>query len=105
MIRKIYENGFDMEKEKGISVVAFSAAWCPPCKAMNPIYEEAANSFPGLNFLKADQEAVPEFFQRHGVQSIPTYVVLKEGKEVHRQVGALPASKFQAMLKSFTSND
>lgn len=102
MIRKIDENGFQLEKENGISVVAFSATWCPPCKVMGPIYEQAASRFTQFNFLKADQEVVPEFFQRHRVQSIPTYVVLKEGKEVHRQVGALPGSRFQAMLEAFT---
>jgi thiol-disulfide isomerase/thioredoxin len=101
MIRKIDENGFAVDKEKGISVVAFSAKWCPPCKMMGPIYEEAASRFPAFNFLKADQEIVPEFFERFGVQSIPTYVVLKEGKEIYRQVGALPGSRFQAMLSAF----
>jgi thioredoxin-like negative regulator of GroEL len=102
MIRKIDDNGFAAIKEKGITVVAFSAAWCPPCKVMGPIYEEAASRFPGFNFLKADQEVAPEFFQRFGVQSIPTYVVLKEGREIHRQVGALPGSKFQDMLNKFS---
>ena len=82
-------------------MVAFSAEWCPPCKVMAPIYEQAASQFPTLKFLKAQQEESPEVFERFGVQAIPTYVVFKEGREVHRQVGALPASRFQAMLKNF----
>jgi thioredoxin 1 len=102
MIRKIDENGFDLANENGISVVAFSAKWCPPCKVMGPIYEEAAAKFPGYNFLKADQDDVPAFFRKFGVQSIPTYLVLKDGKEVHRRVGALPGSRFQAMLETFS---
>jgi thioredoxin-like negative regulator of GroEL len=102
MIRKIESEGFEPGQEKGISVIAFSAAWCPPCKVMGPIYEEAARAFPSYAFLKADQEKVPAFFERHGVSSIPTYVVLREGKEVHRQVGALPGSRFQAMLRNFS---
>lgn len=101
MIRKIDENGFEAAKENGISVVAFSAQWCPPCKVMGPIYEEAANRFTDFSFLKAEQEVAPQIFERYGVRSIPTYLVLKEGIEVHRQVGALPASKFQAMLENF----
>jgi thiol-disulfide isomerase/thioredoxin len=102
MIRKIENEGHELAREQGTTVVAFSAAWCPPCKMMNPIYEDAAAHFPALNFLKADQEKVPEFFQRHGVSAIPTYVVLKDGKEVHRQIGALPGSRFQAMLRNFS---
>ena len=103
MIRKIETQDFPLEKEPGLSVVAFSAAWCPPCKVMGPIYEEAAARFPAWRFLKADQDAVPEFFRRHRVHSIPTYVVFKEGKEIHRQVGALPGSRFQAMLAALPS--
>lgn len=103
MIRKIETNDYPLEKEQGLSVVAFSAAWCPPCKMMGPVYEAAAASFPSWRFLKADHEAVPEIFQRHGVHSLPTYVVFKEGKEIHRQVGAMPGSRFQAMLNSLSS--
>jgi thiol-disulfide isomerase/thioredoxin len=86
---------------EGVSVVAFSAKWCPPCKVMDPIYEAAAARFPSLNFVKANQEAVPELFERYGVQAIPTYVVFKNGEEVHRQVGAVPASRFEAMVGRF----
>jgi thioredoxin 1 len=85
----------------GVSVVAFSAKWCPPCKVMEPIYEAAASRYPALHFVKANQEAVPELFERYGVQAIPTYVVFKNGQEVHRQVGALPASRFEAMVGRF----
>src|SRR3954471_9667447 len=101
MIRKWTAND-KLENEKGISVVAFSAEWCPPCKVMAPIYEEAAERFSGLTFLKADQEVTPEIFVNLGVHAIPTYLVLKDGKEVHRQVGAIPASKFQKMIEGFT---
>lgn len=88
---------------EGLSVVAFSAKWCPPCKVMDPIYEQAASRFPAMRFLKANQEAVPDLFNRYGVQAIPTYVVFKNGEEVHRQVGALPASRFEAMLGRFAA--
>lgn len=101
MVKRISDNRFEPAGQ-GLSVLAFSAQWCPPCKAMAPIYEDAAARFPAIDFLKAEQEAVPELFDKYGVQSIPTYLVLKEGKEVHRQVGALPASRFQAMLERFS---
>jgi thioredoxin 1 len=91
------------EAKDGVSVVAFSAKWCPPCKVMDPIYEEASLKFPGLRFLKANQETVPELFMTFGVQALPTYLVMKDGKVIHRQVGALPASRFAAMLERFSS--
>ena len=91
------------EAKDGVAVVAFSAKWCPPCKVMDPIYEAVSGAFPGMRFLKANQEAVPELFRTYGVQAIPTYVVFKDGREVHRRVGAMPASRFQAMLSGFAS--
>lgn len=95
------EQGTAPQMEQGVAVVAFSAKWCPPCKVMDPIYEAASSRFPTLSFLKAGQESSPELFERFGVQAIPTYVVFKDGKEVHRQVGALPATRFDAMLERF----
>ena len=95
------EPGATLLANEGVSVVAFSAKWCPPCKVMDPIYAAVADRFPGLRFLKANQEAAPELFDRHGVQAIPTYVVFKDGQEVHRQVGAMPASRFEAMVGRF----
>jgi thioredoxin 1 len=97
------EQGAAPAVDEGVSVVAFSAKWCPPCKVMDPIYESAATRFPTLRFLKANQEAVPDLFSRYGVQAIPTYVVFKDGAEVHRQVGALPATRFEAMLGRFAA--
>jgi len=97
------EQGAAPAVDEGVSVVAFSAQWCPPCKVMDPIYESAATRFPSLRFLKANQEAVPDLFNRYGVQAIPTYVVFRDGEEVHRQVGALPASRFEAMLGRFAA--
>jgi thioredoxin 1 len=102
MVLKLDEKGFQLDTASGVSVVAFSANWCPPCKVMAPIYEEASARFTGMKFLKADEETSPEIFNRFGVQSIPTYLVLKEGKEVYRQVGAVPASRFNAMLERFS---
>ena len=95
------EQSVEPAMDKGVAVVAFSAKWCPPCKMMDPIYEAASVRFPDLRFLKANQETVPELFGRFGVQAIPTYVVFKDGNEVHRQVGAVPASRFEAMLGRF----
>jgi thioredoxin 1 len=95
------DKGVDEATAGGVAVVAFSAKWCPPCKVMEPIYEAAAARFPALRFVKANQETVPEVFERYGVQAIPTYLVFRNGEEVHRQVGALPASRFEAMVGRF----
>lgn len=98
MVRKLTDGN---QIESGLSVVAFSAQWCPPCRVMDPIYEEAAGRFPGLSFYKADQEVAADLFILHQVHSIPTYLVMKDGKEVHRQVGAIAAPRFTQMIQKF----
>ena len=103
MVTHMQSAGAMGEAREGVAVVAFSAKWCPPCKVMDPIYEAVSGEFPKVAFLKANQEVVPELFTQHGVQAIPTYLVFKDGKEVHRQVGALPASRFQSMLAAHAS--
>lgn len=103
MVAKLHGNDWRLESEKGKAVVAFSAEWCPPCKVMAPIFEAASSQFPAMKFLKANQEEAPELFESLDVQSIPTYLILKDGKEVHRHVGAVPASRFHAMLERFTA--
>lgn len=100
MVRHLESSEKHLVPAAGTSIVAFSAKWCPPCKMMDPIFESAAARFPGVEFVKANQESVPELFEEYGVRSIPTYLVFREGKEVHRHVGAVPAARFQAMLES-----
>ena len=51
-------------------LVDFWAAWCGPCRAMAPVFEEATQLEPELRLIKVDSDAVPELLQRYGIQSI-----------------------------------
>ena len=78
----------------------FYAAWCGPCRMVSPIIEEIAEERSDLLVAKINVDEEPELAQQFGVVSIPTLVVLKEGREVSRQLGARPKAQILAMLEA-----
>jgi thioredoxin 2 len=73
-------------------VVDFWAPWCRPCRMMAPAYEQAAKTLePHLRLVKVNTEEEQALAARFGIQSIPTVLLLRGGREVARQSGALGA--------------
>ncbi|KAG4182059.1 hypothetical protein ERO13_A09G020700v2 [Gossypium hirsutum] len=71
-----------------LMVIDFSASWCGPCKFMEPVLNEMAAKFTDVDFVKLDVDELPDVAQEFGVQAMPTFVLVKQGKEVDRVVGA-----------------
>jgi thioredoxin 2 len=82
-------------------LIDFWATWCGPCQGFAPVFAQAARQFePRLRLGKVDTDAQPQLSQRFAIRSIPTLVLLREGRELARQSGALSA----AQLGQFVEN-
>jgi thioredoxin 1 len=76
----------------------FWAPWCGPCRRVVPIVEEIARERADIKVGKVNVDEQPELAARFGVMSIPTLVVMKDGKIVSQSMGARPKPAILAML-------
>lgn len=73
-------------------IVDFTAVWCPPCRAIAPVFERLSREYEGkLRFAKIDVDEHPTTAGRLGVQAFPTLLIFKDGKVIARLVGPQPA--------------
>lgn len=83
-------------------IVDFWAPWCGPCKMLGPILDKMAKEFEGkLIVAKVNTDEHQEWAGKYGVQGIPTMLMMKDGKIVHRQVGVLPEPMLRDTIKNF----
>ncbi len=80
-------------------LVDFWAEWCGPCKTLSPLLERITDEAGGrFELAKVDVDANQELSAQFGVQSIPTVVAIRHGKEVDRFSGALPEASILAFI-------
>ncbi len=81
-------NNFDHQTRRGVTLVDFWATWCMPCKMMVPALNDVAEELNGkAKVAKVDVDQNQELAAKYKVRSIPTLVLLKDGKEIKRFVG------------------
>lgn len=81
-------------------LVDFTATWCPPCRAMEPILEALAEEYAGrIRFASINVDDHQDCAGRYGVRAMPTMLVFQGGRVVKQIVGALPRAKLEATLR------
>ena len=83
----------------GITMVDFWASWCGPCRMLAPVIDDLANKYEGKAVIgKVNVDDEQALAMQYGVMSIPTVIFFKDGKELDRKVGVMPAEAYTAIL-------
>ena len=98
---KLTTENFDQEvlQAEQTVLVDFYADWCGPCKMMGPVVEELAGEESNVKVCKINIDEEMAVAQKYGVMSIPTFISFKNGEVAGKQVGAVPKSKLQELIR------
>jgi len=77
----------------------FWAPWCGPCRMVSPVIDDIANEMKDIKVCKVNSDEQPELAAKFGISSIPTLVVMKNGKIVTSSVGVQPKNNILKMLE------
>jgi thioredoxin 2 len=94
------ESSFTAETEASVPVlVDFWAPWCGPCRMVEPVLSQLAEEKAGaLKIVKVNVDENPGLATRYQAMSIPLLVIMRDGQEVDRVIGAVPKSQIEQRL-------
>lgn len=98
-MNELTDKTIDSATTSGVTVIDFYAEWCPPCKALAPIFEKASGSFSNASFVKMDAESNPETVTKYNISGLPTIVVLKDGKLVDKHRGLIGQKQLEELVQ------
>ena len=99
-VTTLTKENFDAEAVKADKpvLIDFWASWCGPCRMLSPIVDEVADERADIKVGKVNVDEQPELANNFGVMSIPTLILMKNGKVVSQAVGARPKESVLSMI-------
>lgn len=83
-------------------LIDFFAEWCGPCRAMAPILEQVKRQVDDNRIIKVDVDKHETLAARYQIQSVPTFVLFKNGEVLWRHAGVIQANDLTRVIKQYT---
>ena len=87
LIKHFTDNEFQSEIKHGVTLVDFHANWCGPCRMLSSVLDDVSAALPDINIVKINVDELPEIANTYSVQSVPTLILFKDGKEIASRAG------------------
>ena len=97
-------NFHDAVSQNNLLLVDFWAEWCGPCKSMHPIFSRMAKKYEQVRFARVNVDNSQDVAKKFNVQSIPTFIMFKNGQVVQQMIGAIGEPGIHMICKKFLSN-
>ncbi len=82
-------------------VVKFYADWCGPCKMLSPVYKEVSEELKDMKLVEVNVDNNQDIATQYNVQSIPTIIFIRDGKEVGKAMGFMAKDALIEKIKSY----
>ena len=104
-VMELTSQNFNQEiSNNDLLLVDFWAEWCGPCKSMHPIFARMAKKYKQVRFARVNVDNAQDIAMKYGVQSIPTFIMFKNGEIANQMVGAVGEPGIHMICKKFTEN-
>lgn len=95
-------NYSEIIRSSNVVLVEFFASWCPHCQRMMPVVEQIKELLAGtVNVYQFDIDKNVELAKQEGADSIPTFIIYRDGKEVWRESGEIDGQVLLSKIQSF----
>ena len=102
---ELTSENFNQEMQNNdLLLVDFWAEWCGPCKSMHPIFTRMAKKYKHVRFARVNVDNAQDIAMKYGVQSIPTFIMFKNGEIANTMVGAVGEPGIHMICKKFVEN-
>ena len=102
---ELTSENFNQEMQNNdLLLVDFWAEWCGPCKSMHPIFTRMAKKYKRVRFARVNVDNAQDIARKYGVQSIPTFIMFKNGEIANTMVGAVGEPGIHMICKKFVDN-